>query len=110
MTRTLELYLYHGRFDPNQEMDEWGFDGPRLTGITKLSVMYGAHLVWFISEEAAQAARQITGWDAGIDPHLTLELPYFEDMVECQITDANRVVRKAYFGDWCLGTTDSLIR
>ena len=22
------LRLYHGRHDPDQEMDEWGFDGP----------------------------------------------------------------------------------
>ncbi|WP_127128010.1 hypothetical protein [Pseudoflavitalea rhizosphaerae] len=36
----LYLHLFHGRFDPSQEMDDWGFDGP-VIGPVNISWTYG---------------------------------------------------------------------
>ncbi len=39
----LYLELFHGRTDPNQEMDDWGTLGP-IFGIEHVNITYGAHI------------------------------------------------------------------
>ena len=41
------LRLYHGRVDPDQEMDDWGFDGPTFG---PLSLDLGAIYYWYPRE------------------------------------------------------------
>jgi hypothetical protein len=36
----LYLRLYHGRNDPNQEMDEWGFEGPTFGPLSAVVLTY----------------------------------------------------------------------
>lgn len=102
--RTLELYLLHGRHDPDQDMSGCGFMGPKLTGVTRLTCIYTVHEVWFVSEEAKKIAQAQTGWTDGTDHQVSLIVPYKDDLVECTLPGS----RKTYFGDWWLGTTDTI--
>ena len=39
----LYLHLFHGRDDPDQEMDGWGFDGPVFGPLSAVQQTYSAH-------------------------------------------------------------------
>lgn len=32
--KSITFHLFHGRLDPSQDMDDWGFDGPNLYCLT----------------------------------------------------------------------------
>ena len=40
----LYIRLFHGRTDPNQDMDEWGFDGPVLGPYQFIHTTYASHV------------------------------------------------------------------
>ena len=40
----LYLKLFHGRKDPNQDMEDWGFDGPVFGPIQYAHVVYHHHV------------------------------------------------------------------
>ncbi|MBR1173877.1 hypothetical protein JQ617_07920 [Bradyrhizobium sp. KB893862 SZCCT0404] len=89
-----ELYLIHGRNNPEQSMDNWGFDGPRLQGVTGLHQTYGnAARVVFADDAAMEAARALTGWD--VWDECQLEMRWHDDMVVTNTTDG-----PSYYGDW----------
>ena len=91
------LHLYHGRFDPRQTMDDWGFEGPLLHGVKSIAVTYLNSLsVWFTSEAEAAAAKKITGWESCDVDGLWVET--HEDMVVTTDPDGT----KKYYGDWSL--------
>lgn len=100
----LELYLIHGRLDPSEDMSDWGFDGPRLTGVVGVASTYGSMRIVFKDEDAADAAQLITGWDRFEYDQLTVR--YLQDMVS--IANYSGVGndgkpftnREALFGDW----------
>ena len=39
----LYIRLFHGRTDPNQDMDDWGFDGPVLGPYQFFNTTYVSH-------------------------------------------------------------------
>jgi hypothetical protein len=90
-----ELYLKHGRESVEQDMEDWGFDGPRLTGVIGLHQTYDTNVrIVFENRAAMLRAKEATGWLEWDDN--SLELARCEDLV------MTYVPHKRYFGDWGL--------
>jgi hypothetical protein len=88
------ILLYHGRTDRAEEMDSWGFDGPRLEGVAWLVVTYkDLFRVKFKDHESFNAALAATGWESW--DLLTLNMRFENDLV---------VAGGKYYGDWSLDT------
>lgn len=76
----MELELTHGREDPNQDMEDWGFDGPVLAQVHSIQQEYkSTTTVRFVTTEAADQAQRITGWPTWDEA--VLEMLYHEDMI-----------------------------
>ncbi len=45
------LALFHGRFDPRQNMDSWGFDGPVIGPVKWVHTTYGTEMKVCLKEE-----------------------------------------------------------
>ncbi|KTC69786.1 hypothetical protein Lbir_1926 [Legionella birminghamensis] len=84
----MKIRLYHGRNNPEQEMDDWGFEGVTLDGVEGIIWTYGVPRVYFVNENALQIAKGLTGWDALGDG---LEMHVFEDLIK---------TKEGFFGDW----------
>ncbi len=93
---TYELILFHGRHDPNQDMDDWGFDmDPPIRGVVGFSCTYlSTFRLHFVDDASFEDAKRRTGWS--VWDVRCLEMSFHEDMV--MTTDALGV--KSYFGDW----------
>lgn len=88
----MRLTLLHGRAQPDAQLTSWGFDGPELDDILYVHGTYLTTLsVGFLTEEAAQRAQSLTGWQS-VD-ETTLELRLCGDMI---------VADGAYYGDFDL--------
>lgn len=99
---TMKLLLMHGRTGRDKptdvdgnEVDDWGFDGPDIEGIKAVHYTYGNPVVWFDTEEAAEAAHRLTRWKHW--DKAALEMAFCEDLVETFNTERGRT---EYFGDW----------
>jgi hypothetical protein len=93
----MRLLLSHGRFDPDEQLEEWGFNGPDLDGVEALHVTYQTTFVLhFKDAAAAQKAQALTGW-----PYFdcdALELAFHDDMLKvCPIASDGPI---AYYGDY----------
>lgn len=86
----MELRLIHGRKDPKEEMQDWGFNGDPIDGVL---YVHGTYLttftIGFRSTTAAREAHEKTGWKM-LD-ELTLEISIREDMIEAG---------GSYYGDY----------
>jgi regulator of RNase E activity RraA len=61
----MELRLAHGRNDPYEEIDSWGFEGPTLLNVDSMQQMYGeTYTVKFLTNDAAHVAQQLTSWES----------------------------------------------
>lgn len=86
----MKLKLFHGRKDPNEEMNDWGEEGPTLEGVKYAHTTYHYRtVVCFNSIEAMQAAALKTGWKR-VDEN-TLEITYDNDMIYADYR---------WYGDW----------
>lgn len=84
------MMMIHGRKDPDEEMDDWGFNGPILEGVEYLVVTYNAHYrLGFVDAESCAKAKEVTGWDEWDQNQLLIE--FHHDMVK---------TKEGYFGDW----------
>jgi hypothetical protein len=89
----MQLHLYHGRKTPDEDMDDWGFDGPTLLGVEWMAVTYmSTFRVKFKTVEQAQAAQALTGWE------------YFADNDQLEIQQNGSLIAADgnYYGDWSL--------
>lgn len=59
----MKLRLYHGRNTPEQEMDDWGFEGATLNGVDGIIWTYGVLRVFFVNDSSLAIAKDLTGWD-----------------------------------------------
>ncbi|HAU9810795.1 TPA: ABC transporter substrate-binding protein [Legionella pneumophila] len=84
----MKLRLYHGRNNPEQAMDNWGFEGATLNGIDGIIWTYGVPRVFFVNDNALTIAKALTGWDELGDG---LEMRVYEDLIK---------TKEGYFGDW----------
>ena len=93
----MRLYLLHGRHKPDDELQDWGFDGPKLEGVEGIHQTYGNPInVHFKTEADCKHARAITGW-IELD-RTTLTMLWDDDMVLIQ----PEFGEEAFFGDWGL--------
>jgi len=92
---TLSLLLFHGRKNPEQDMDDWGFDAPLIRGITSMSCTYGHIRFHFIDEAATDAAIAQTGWRRF--DHNCLEATMIADLVTTKVAED-----VSYYGDYHL--------
>jgi len=90
----MKFILLHGRDDPEQQMDDWGYNGPVLNKVKYVHSVYGNLMIGFHSAEAAKAAHELTGWTFFDDA--VLEIAFFEDLVLCR----NAKGGAQYYGDW----------
>jgi hypothetical protein len=94
---SLRMLLIHGRFGPDETMEEWGFHGPDLTGIEALHVMYQwTFVLHFQDAHAAQKAHALTGWPF-FDEN-ALELQFHDDMLKVIPIAADGPA--AFYGDY----------
>ena len=100
------LHLYHGRLTHDgpatdtegNEVDDWGFEGPKLHGVKSLIWTYGNLAILFIDHEAYKTAEAQTKWADGVFDN-SLRLPTTPDTVRVFNTERTRY---EYFGDWSL--------
>lgn len=92
----MELYLHHGRKTPDEALDGWGPNGPRLQGVKGIHQTYGGPVnVFFDSQSAMIEAKRLTGWDPWDDNALTMR--WQEDCVHVHGPDG-----ELFCGDWGL--------
>ena len=90
----MKFLLLHGRDDPAQDMENWGYNGPELEGVKYVHSVYGNLTIGFKSRMEAQTAHELTGWP--YFDEAVLEITFFEDLVLCRKPDGT----SQYFGDW----------
>lgn len=94
---SLDLLLIHGRHDPDEQMEEWGFNGPTLQGIEALHVTYQQTFVLHFKDRAScQTAQALTGWPEWDDR--ALELQFHDDMLKVIPIASDGPV--AFYGDY----------
>ena len=102
----LKMHLFHGRNAPDEEMDDWGFSGPTLTGIESVNWTYGELRLEFATPDAARIAHGLTGWKGFTGPNSTeLIVSIVEDMVvtrERFLADEEPEGVEKFYGDWHL--------
>lgn len=94
---SLQVHLFHGRTDPDQAMNDWGFDGPTFDC---LSVAHDPDLVLL---QGASATSLELAKRTGLAVHDdTITVPYTDDMVTVPLF---RDGKPAYFGDFSVTGT-----
>lgn len=108
--KTMRLISLHGRLKPDQEMDDWGFNGPTIEGIVAVHFTYGEPHVFFARDEDANKAWEITDWEWFDDKALIART--FDDLLvmdNVEISEDGEVwVGRAYFGDWEVQTVNGI--
>lgn len=87
----MRIVTFHGRDDPDADMQDWGFYGPVISGVVGLTTTYGVTRVLFATEEAMLVAQKQTGWSSFGGNFL--EMITHQDLL---------VVGGKYFGDWAV--------
>ena len=88
----MKLNLFHGRNDPDEEMNDWGFQGPVLGGVEFVHITYTHHIrVGFDDWSTYRRALELTGWDVWDEKDRVLEASIHDDMI---------VAAGKYYGDW----------
>lgn len=85
------FHLYHGRFDPTKDMDDWGFDGPAFSC---LSVAHDPDRI-LLQDADAQSLELAKRLGLRVDRD-TITLMYHDDLV---VVPHFRDAGPAYFGD-----------
>lgn len=93
MTTPMRLITLHGRRDPNETMEDWGFNGPIIENIVAVHYTYGSPVVYFLSVKDKLIAQEATGWEEWDED--ALEMPMHRGMLYL-IDDEG----EAFFGDW----------
>lgn len=94
----MKLFLYHGRKTKDEEMEDWGYDGPRIEDVNYLIDSYHCHLrVSFRTRAAMFKAIEITGWKIDFKEEYLLLIPIVEDMIH---------TKEGFFGKWDFNDDD----
>ena len=93
----MRLYLNHGRASLDQDMDDWGGNGPRLR-CTGIHQTYDTSVnVHFANRADYDAALKATGWEPW-EPGAALIMRREGDCVRCDPADGPT----CFYGDWGL--------
>lgn len=88
----MKLTLIHGRNDPDEQMEDWGFEGPIIEGIEWMAVTYMTHFrIKVANNEIAEELAKKLGWDMWEDCQLLIK--FHDDMIEAE---------GKYYGDWSI--------
>ena len=91
------ISLWHGRNNPDEAMEDWGYEGPSIEGVEQLWFTYmGTIRVSFFSVADCAKAKALTGWDSW--DHETLEIRVEGDCVRLDRPDG----KAELYGDWSL--------
>lgn len=107
----LYIHLFHGRKTPDEELDDWGSDGPVIGPLRYVHGTYMSTLrvgckrdvlARFFPEEEARVAKHITDYpDTSAyrddDEILDVFFPFHEDLL---------VHDGVYYGDWSVGGSE----
>jgi hypothetical protein len=86
----MKLKLIHGRKNPEENLEQWGYDASPILGVKYVHVTYMHHyLVGFKTREALRLAQAQTGWPEWDSEALLMKIT--DDMVE---------TLEGFFGDW----------
>ena len=95
-TQTFELYIHHGRKSPDEDLDHWGADGPRLRNCTGIHCTYQNTYVFFATQLDRDIAAIRTGWETWEETSLVMK--YHDDLLVAKFENGIT----GYFGDWGL--------
>lgn len=94
----LMLRLWHGRTTPDQELDDWGLDGPILGPFAYVHTTYLCDVKWALrnAEYRKLFPAQIAEWEAKgysnvHDDYIDGNFEIVEDMI---------IFNGIYYGDW----------
>lgn len=93
----MQLHMYHGRLSVDQDMDDWGTEGPYLKGVEYIVVTYmSTFRVGFIDQASFDQAKIETGWPTWDE--LQLEAQFDKDLLVITRLSGEKV----HYGDWSL--------
>ena len=91
---TMVLHLWHGRRTVDEDMNDWGFEGPTIGPLVGLqSTYYHTWRVDFVTSESQKLWQPRLGWHVWDDG--VLEMPEVSEMIRIQHNGL-----EAFFGDW----------
>jgi len=93
----MKMLLIHGRDDPDEDIEDWGYQGMTLKGVDYIHWTYGNLTIGFVSEDAARAAHDTTGWP--FFDKAVLEMREHEDLIQTKNMIGSGAAF-SYFGDW----------
>ena len=104
---SISMQIYHGRDNPNQEMNDWGTQGPTLININTVKYQNGSVSLHYSSEEKHIEAFNLTSWlpvipGAMEQNDLYLSVPFYyswgtREFVLCINSDSKKVI---YYSDF----------
>ncbi|MGD0072943.1 MAG: hypothetical protein ABSD31_01220 [Candidatus Binataceae bacterium] len=90
VTTLMQILLIHGRKFPEEELQDWGFNGTPINDVEYIHMTYfSTFTIGFRTHKACELAREQTGW-ATFDDRV-LEVSREHDLVR---------TKEGYFGDW----------
>lgn len=88
----MRLFLYHGRKTVDEEVEDWGYDGPTIEDVNYLHDTYHSNLtIAFRTRAAMHKAIEITGWEIRDKHAYLLQVPITEGLMK---------TKEGFFGDW----------
>lgn len=98
------LHLFHGRDDPEQDMDDWGFDGPVIGPLKYVHVTYMTDLKMDMEQDVAAKF-----FPELIEQHEEMlgrnVVPTFCGEHHLYLTEDLVVYDGKYYGDWSVSTS-----
>ncbi len=84
----MQLQLFHGRDNPNEEIEDWGFNGPTIGPLRFVHTTYANFVRLAFADEKTQK-RFFPDSPA-----------VFPDPVDLDVVDGCLAYDKSYYGDW----------
>jgi len=91
-----DLYIQHGRKFPNEDLDDWGPNGPKLKNCIGVHSTYKNMYAYFATPRDREIAERQTGWEQWDQKSLIMK--YCDDLLVAKFEDGS----VGYFGDWGL--------
>lgn len=109
---SLCMSIFHGRLDPDENLDDWGFNGPKLNHIKSFDYQSGSLFLISTSKKYFLETRNLTGWSVidTFDEKLFNKV-YFPalhnqrgDFIACLDSPSNMLF---YYSDFSIVSTDA---
>jgi len=87
----MNIHLFHGRNTLDEDMEDWGFDGPALKCEAVSFTYLTTITVHFSNQDDYLKAKELTGWKE-----------WGELVLEAELKDDMLVANGKYYGDWSI--------